>query len=222
MALAYTIEECDKYLDELTDKMGSDFFPLPIKFGRFITYTLDFIRENSGFAEANQEISDNIKTLLVRRENALIPVVGSPGSFLMAEPIDYHRLISLYPYARIAGINTKLAKKVAIIKEGQKLAYERDPFRKPSPFYPTVTRLENFFQIDTNDLANTYILGEIAYIKKPTFGSIDVLTDRIVNLPDTSIEMILLKTADSLRFTTADESAKDIYIFNQTFGKRNK
>lgn len=222
MALGYSIEEVNKYIDELTDKMGSDFFPLPIKFGRFITVTYDIIRESTIALQLNQEITDDIMPLVVRRTNALIPVNNSPGSFQMPVPIDYHRLISLYPFARIGGVNTRLAKKVSIFKEGQRLAYNRDPHRKPTPSYPSVTRLENFFQIDTNDVVNQYLQGELAYVKKPTFGNINVITDRIVNLPDLTIEMICLKTADSLRFTTSDESSADIYMFNQTFGKRNK
>jgi hypothetical protein len=221
--MIYDIDYCDKYLDELLDKLGGDYFPLPIKFGRFITHALDFIRDNSGDDfEQSQEKSDNIKTLVVRTKNPIAPVAGEAGLYQMAEPTNYMRLISIYPYAIVNSVETKLARKVHIVKEGQRLAYERDPFRKPTPFEPNVYRIANFFEISTNDALNDYEFAQLAYIKKPTFGNIGTGTDRIINLPDMSIEIILQKTAESLRFTYGDEDSKDIYNFEQTFGKSNR
>lgn len=49
--------------DELLDKMGSDYFPLPIKLSRFESITLNFIRESSTFLEATQRLSDDIVEL---------------------------------------------------------------------------------------------------------------------------------------------------------------
>lgn len=220
--MIYDINYCDKYMDELLDKMGGNYFPLPIKFGRFVTTTLDFIRENTNDFEKDQEGSDNIKTLLVRTENVITPVTGTVGLYRMAEPINYMRLISIYPYALVNNVKTKLARKPHIVKEGQRLAYERDPHRKPTPFEPNIYRLSSFFEISTNDELNTYQTAQITYVKKPTFGNIMSGINRIVNLPDLSIEMIMLKTCESLRFTSADDTAKDVYSFDQTFGKSNK
>ena len=220
--MQYTIEECDRYLDELTDKLGSDYFPLPIKFGRFITWTYDFIHENLSYFELNQETSDDLKNLLIRQKNILTGIISRRGVYVMAEPINYFRLVSIVPYARIHNKNVVLAKKVKIVKEGQRLALERDPFNKPEPSYPTVCRLQNIFEINTGDLVNNYSEAEITYVKKPKFGDMDNINDRIVDLPDSVIERILLKTAESLRFTTSDESSADIYNFDQTFGKKNK
>ncbi len=222
MAL-YDIDYCDKYMDELADKMGGDYFPLAIKFGRFITFALDFIRDNIGEDfDQNQEKNDNIKSLIVRTENLMTPVAGEVGLYHVAEPTNYMRLISLYPYAVINTVKTRLARKIHIIKEGQRLAYERDPHRKPTPFEPNIYRLDNFFEVSTNDSINTYNVAELTYIKKPTFGHMNTGTERIVNLPDMSIELIMQKTVESLRFTTADDSAKDVYNFEQTFGKSNR
>ena len=58
--MAYTVSYCDRFMDELLDKMGSDYFPLPIKLSRFESITLNFIRESSTFLEATQELSDDI------------------------------------------------------------------------------------------------------------------------------------------------------------------
>ena len=52
--MAYTVSYCDRFMDELLDKMGSDYFPLPIKLSRFESITLNFIRESSTFLEATQ------------------------------------------------------------------------------------------------------------------------------------------------------------------------
>lgn len=218
--MAYTIDTCDRYMDELLDKMGGDYFPLAIKFGRFATATLEFIRDNAKRLEIDQEASDNIKPLIIRAEYAITPIIGQIGLYQMAEPVNYLRTISIYPFATVNSVKTKLARKVHIVKEGQRLAYERDPFRKPTPFEPAIYRLDNFFQIDTNDTINTYFTAEFAYIKKPTFGNINILTDLIVNLPDTSIEIIMQTTCEALRFSSADETANNIYNFDQTFGKK--
>lgn len=219
--MTYTIEECDKYLDELTDKLGSDYFPLPVKFGRFITATYDFIREHSKYLETTQEISDDIKPLLIKRKHVMVAST-SPGIYEIAEPADYLRLISVEPYARINNVDVKKFKKVYIIKEGQKVAYERDPFREPTPFYPTILRNSNIFEVNVGNDTDTYLNALVTFLKKPTFGNINVDTDRIVNLPDIAIEQIMMKTAEALRFTSGDETASSIYQFDQTFGKRNK
>lgn len=220
---AYTIDYCDQHLDELLDKMGSDYFPLQVKIGRFVTFTYDFIREHTKAFEATQEISDDIKPLLIRNDIVLSATEGL-AVFQAPEPINYFRLISLVPFILGEG-NQRIfkAKVTRIIKEGQRLVYGRDAFRKPSPSYPHVLRISNFFEIRVGNFnTDNYNRAEISYIKKPTFGNIDNDDDIIVNLPDAAIEQIMLKTAESLRFTTGDDSARDIYQFDQTFGKRNK
>ena len=217
----YTILECDRYLDELLDKMGSDYFPLPVKFGRFISATYDFIRENSKFLETTQEISDDIKPLLIKRNHVMVAST-TPGIYEIAEPSDYLRLISVEPYARISGNDVKKFKKVYIIKEGQRTAYERDPLREPTPFYPHVYRNANIFEVNVGNDTDIYANAKVTFLKKPTFGNISNDDDLIVNLPAIAIEQILLKTAQALRFTTADENASSVYTFDQTFGKRNK
>lgn len=217
----YTVEYCDKYLDELLDKMGSDYFPLEVKFGRLVNVTYDFIRESCKYLEGTQEISDDLKPLLVRVPHVMT-ATATQGVWEIAEPNDYIRLISIEPYALVNGIDTRKFKKVHINKEGQRLAYERDPFRKPSALYPVIFRLSNIFEVRVGDDTDTYSKAFISYIKKPTFGDIENDNDILLNLPDIAMEMILAKTAESLRFTTGDEIANSVYQFDQTFGKRNK
>lgn len=221
--MAYTIDYCDKQLDSLTDKLGSDYFPLPVKMGRFVTMTYDFIRENAEWFEANQEVSDDIKPLVVRMEMDSVAVANSNLSlFEVVEPSNYFRLLSLIPLIANGNNRIQVAKTVKIIREGQRDAYQRDPFRKPIPEEPHITRRSNFFEINVGTNNQNFNKALLAYIKKPTFGNVGSLNDNIVNLPDLAIEKIMLKTAASLRFTTADESANDIYVFDRTFGKRSK
>ena len=221
--MAYTIKYCDDHLDSLTDKLGSDYFPLPVKMGRFVTMTYDFIRENAEWFEANQEVSDDIKPLVIRQEMDCVAVINSNNSlFEVVEPSNYFRLLSLVPLIVNGATRIKRAKTIKIIREGQRDAYIRDPFRTPIPEEPHITRRANFFEINVGTNNENYTKATLAYIKKPTFGDINNDNAIIVNLPDIAIEKIMLKTAASLRFTTADESANDIYLFDRTFGKRSK
>lgn len=220
----YTLDWCDRYLDELLDKMGSDLFPLPIKMNRFITIALDFVRETTEYIESSQEISDDIKTLIVRSKYSVIQDTSESNLWNLPEPTDYMRLISLVPLFLdpVDGFEKQKSKKVSIVKEGQRESYKRDPFRTPTHEYPQVFRHGNLFKIDVGDSSVNYIKAILSYVKKPSFAEIDELDKRIVNLPDISIEKILLKTADALRFTSGDATAATNYQFTQTFGKRNR
>jgi hypothetical protein len=220
----YTLDWCDRYLDELLDKMGSDLFPLPIKLNRFITITLDFIRETTKSLEVTQEVSDDIKPLLIRSNYTIIQDPINQNLWTCPEPADYIRLVSLVPLF-LDSVDNHLkqkAKKVKILKEGQREAYKRDPFNNATNEYPQVFRYANLFKIDVGDATINYSKALLSYIKKPNFADENDLTVRIVNLPDITIEQLLLKTADALRFSTGDSDAVANYQFGQSFGKKGK
>lgn len=217
----YTIDYFEKHIDSLTDKLGSDLFPLPIKMERFQMCTYDFLRESTKWLEATQEISDDIKPLV--KHDSLIAINDGNGVFTAPEPVDYYRLISIMPLVNVGGGNRiQKAKKVHILKEGQRQAYERDPHRKPSGLYPHVFRYASVFEVKVEP-NNIDVIDrlKIVYVKKPTFGDINNLNDIVVNLPISAVEQICIKTADSLRFTTGDEAAPSNYQFGTTYGKRN-
>lgn len=220
----YSLDWCDRYLDELLDKMGSDLFPLPIKLNRFQTICLDFVREHTEYLEVTQEISDDLKPLLVRSKYDLVQDTNQRNLWTLPEPADYLRLVSLVPlYLDVVdGYEKQKAKKVSILKEGQREEYKRDPYRTPTDEYPHVFRYSNLFKIDVGSPSTAYTKALLTYVKKPLFAKEDELEKRIVNLPDISIEQILLKTADSLRVTTGDTNSGNTYQFNQTFGKVNR
>lgn len=222
----YTLEWADRHIDSLIDKLGSDYFPIQLKLERFQTMTYDFIRENTEYLEANQEISDDIKPLLVRTKPTILKDVDFTTSNVwdLPEPADYCRLVSIVPVIHDTLTNHDMikAKKVHIIREGQHDSYERDPFRSATAEYPTVTRIANMFKIDVGTDTSVYHKGYISYIKNPTFATIAQLTTRIVNLSNIAIEKICLKTADSLRVTTGDVTAATNFQFNAGFGKKGK
>ena len=222
----YSLEWVDKHIDSLIDKLGSDYFPLQIKLDRFETMTYDFIRENTSVLEADQEISDDIKTLMVKKSVVIVKETdfAQKNIWNLPEPADYCRLVSVVPVITdpVTGHDMIKAKKVHIVKEGQRMSYNRDPWRESSAEYPSVYRMENLFKIDVGSDKTTYHKGLITYIKNPVFASINDLDKRIVNLSNIAIEKICLKTADSLRVTTGDATAATNFQFNTGFGKKGK
>lgn len=215
----YSLEWFDEYCDELLDKMGSDLFPLPIKYNRFKTHTLEFINDAAMYMEATQKISDDIKDIIMKRKFPLIKDAVE-NVWETAEPSDYYRLISIVPLTLDSqGTEMKVCKKPVTMKEGQRLAVERDPFRSATDEYPNIYRLSKLFQIDVGDKSTIqYHNCLVTYLKKPTFALLNDLDKRIVNLHDSAIEEIVLKTADSLRFSTGDATAPINYQFNSTYG----
>lgn len=221
----YTILGFDRFLDELLDKMGSDYFPLPVKFNRFITIALDFLAETAIYDEATQEVSDFIKPLRVEKMAPLSPASDHTKRMICPEPINYFRLISLIPlYSPSKEEFITKARQVNVIQSGNALANNSNPFKKPTEEYPEVQRMGSLFYVNVGNEAdlNKYKFCRLVYIKKPTFGNIENDDDRIINLPDDSIEKIYLKTADSFRFTTSEPTAGHNYEFTQTFGKKNR
>lgn len=247
MLTRHTVQSFDVYLDELADKMGSDYFPLSVKINRFIGFTLDFLRKTTLYIEGTQEISEDIQPLFVRKQSSLTKIL--PSLYVAKVPNDLFRLSSIMPYYYNASLDSKdtdlekdnpgnpemifisnifdninyktNVKKISIIKDGQQQSFNRDPFNNATPEYPNVTRLKEGYRIDFGskpDLDYNKVI--MTYIKNPIFGRESVLTDRLVDLPDILVERIIAKTADSLRFTTGDKDASSNFQFNQTFGNK--
>lgn len=218
----YSLDWCDIYMDQLLDKMGSDYFPLQIKYDRFISYTYDHILRYAKELEITQEASDQIKNLIVERKSA---IVKNPNNLTedniwnSPEPADYFRLVSIIPVIENNGVFTIKAKKPATLKEGQSV-YERDPFRSATAEYPNVYREENFFKINVGKDSTIYTGANIIYIKEPSFAKIENLNDKIVNLPNVVIEKIILSTVESLRSTTGDPISQVTNEFSKNFGQK--
>ena len=148
--------------------------------------------------------------------------IHSENIWNVAEPIDYYRLIGLVPLYINGESEISKSKKISIVRNGQIESYTRDPFREPNAEYPLVIRNANLFSIYVGNDSTLYTSAYITYVKKPTFAKIDNESNRIVDLSDSAIEQILLKTSNYLRFGVSDEDAANNYQFNSQFGEYNK
>ena len=234
--MAYTIEYCDNQLDQKLDKMGSDYFSLPIKLMQFRKATWDIIRESTVFSEATQEISDDIHTLVGINYQVMTQLSGTNAHYWECSfPASYHRLISttplFYPSSTPASAKTvdpnpndlinDLIREVKITKLGQENAFNRSPNKKAEPEYPLVLRLSEKLRFNFGiDDGTQYVKAKIVYYSEPEFGDENDLSNIIVNLPKLTIEKIMDRTASALRMITGDEHAQLNYQFDQTFGKR--
>lgn len=220
----FTLEEVDNYLDEKLDKMGSDYFPLPIKYEEFKEATYDLIRESTKFIEGSQEISDDILPLVVRVPSVNMIYDSSSNIFKIdltsINPL-YHRLIEVIPFKE----GVQVCKKPKIIKTGQNVAYSRDPYKEATEDYPLIERVDDTVLVNlgnNSNLSSFYTTAQLTYVKQPTFASIEDLTERIVDLPNTSIYKIINRTHNSLRVKKDDPGFTPNYNFDQTFGKKNR
>ena len=229
----YTIEYIDTAMDERLDKIGSDYFPLPVKFRAFEQATWDFIRETTGFAEATQEISDDLHTL-VRERNLTLNQFPYPEAhkFFCQHPTDYHRLITARPLYEIPALGTggpeqravydnTIMKKLQIKKWGQNQIVDRNPHTEATEEYPVLYRRASQFLLEfQKGLTRDYDVLEIIYYKEPTFGDIELAESFAVDLPELSVQKIMDRACSALRFRTGDDHAPTNYQFDQTFGKR--
>jgi hypothetical protein len=188
--MEYSVDYCDKLMDQQLDKMGSDLFTLPIKLMQFRKATYDFIRETTTFFEATQEISDDLKMLL-KSKNVLMTKFGREGKWFSVNPNDYHRLIMAKPkfvnkimptFSTTQSFSSRQQNTqkqsfetryhtVKIIKLGQEIIYKRSPYKKPTHEYPVVQRLSDKIMFDFgSDDGTDYKIAEISYIKEPSFG----------------------------------------------------
>ena len=231
-----TVGEFDKYLDELLDKMGSDYFPLPIKYNRFVSLTLGFIRENTRFLQISQEISEDIQPLFTR-EYVVVNDSDSDSVKFINKPSNLFRLGSIKIFRETTGDilqqsgsfyespnlhNTKI-RKINFIRDGEENAYSMNPFKKATPIYPNLIQFGGFYRIDFGKKPDiNYNRALITYVKEPKFGDVSNLNAQIVNLHKVLIERIVLKTADSLRIGTGDETSGMTFEFNKRYSNNDK
>lgn len=216
--MSYTVEYCDKFMDELLDKMGSDFFPRPIKLRRFESVTLQFIRETTAFLEATQEISDDIVDLVVSLDRSLVN--GKTHSFMgkpfykIVYPSDYIRLLNVFPIAK-KGFETDF--EVKLYKLSNLATNLLNPFRKAEEGRVNIYRIDGSAIIDTNIPLQS---ASFMYVKKPTFGVNS--KDIMVNMGDLMVDRLMQKTCVSLKATSSDSDTvfMDEYVERQ--GQKTK
>lgn len=202
--MAYTISFLYKKVLEGSDKMGSDFFPVPYVMNRLITATYGFIGETVKYIENTQEISDDLRTLYKPFKLAVVNDTVDPNLLAVALPSDYQHLMS----AKVIDSETPV-RKTKIIRNGQEEIYQSNPNTRATAEYPTVVRYDNMLRI-LSPGNPTHVEG--FYVKKPTFGAFgptdDLDTEIAVNLPDHSTEKIIKEIINDIFVATGDSRAQ--------------
>lgn len=195
----YTVQETNEKMKQLADKMGSEYFPLPVLLNFFETATFDFVGERLSKVELTQTITDDISNLVVRKDITVIESPTVPEKYIAPIPTNYlRRLAQTIKYA-----DGTFCRKVDFRTQGEYEVSKLNPNTKPTKMYPTLLQEENNFQIDCGDAVPFEIF--LTYGKKPTFGTTGTPTARIVNLPDDAIEKILKITTKNLFQKTGDQ-----------------
>ena len=215
--MSYTVSQAYSRILEEGDKLGSDYFTLPQVLKAFKKEVLSFVGARAKEIEANQEVTDDVRSLVV---SVLIPFVNNPDNVLekMATvPNNYHTKVSL----NILYTDGLKARVPTVERHGEHNTNMISPFRKPERMYPLIQQFSNYFNVITGiPLASTVQPSKLIliYLKQPTFGANAI--DEVVNLPDAVCEYLFQETANRLRLNTGEPQAAQDFQFNQTF--RNK
>lgn len=213
----YSLEEVHQKIKTFSDKMGSDYFPLPIILKFFQTAAYDFIGERLRAVEKTQEITDDIRNLVKPRN---LPIVFINEDSPIPEPIyaaavpeDYLRLLAYTIYYK----DGTQCRRVNLSTQAEYEMRKLNPNRKPSRYYPVLLQEENIFKTDCGEAIGDIL--KITYGKKPTIATTGDKEQRIINLPDDAIEKILLMTVTRLFSKTADERGQTSYQLQEAYRK---
>lgn len=215
--MSYTVTEAYNRILEEADKLGSDYFSLPQVLKAFKKETLSFVGAKAKEAEINQEVTDDIRSLLVP---ALIPFTNNPDNAIekmAALPNNYHTKISV----NVLYTDGLKARVPTLERHGEHNTNSISPYRKADRMYPLIQQFSNYFNVHTGLAINATIQPSkliLIYIKKPTFGTAQ--GDVMVDLPDSVCEYLFAETANHLRLNTGEPQASQDFQINQTF--RNK
>lgn len=214
--MGYTLGEVEDKINILADKLGSDFFPLPVLVPVFENATIDFVGERLKIFEKNQEITDDISNLIIPKKVAIIenPDLDFADEYIAPIPEDYMRILS---YGVIYD-DTSRSRTTRMMKNSQYMIMRNDPNNKPNKFYPIAVQLNSIWKIYSGSV-NTPTGFNIVYCKKPTFATVYETATRIVNLSDEAIEKILMMTVTRLFNSTADQREQTNYQLQEAFRK---
>lgn len=207
----YLLSEVKLKLNQLSDKMGSDYFVLPVLLSFFETATYDFVGERLKHIELTQEITDDIKPLIIPKNLPIDEDPNEAGRYIASLPTDYHRLIA----QDVFYANNVRCRRSDLIRHAEYSTYKGNPNKQPTKLYPLIMQFADVFQIDAGGEVPTIM--KIVYCKKPSFATTNDLNTRIVNLPDDAIEKILKVTVTNLFNKTADERTQSSYQLQETY-----
>ena len=209
----YTLSEIHEKLKQLADKMGSDYFVLPVFLSFFETSTYDFVGEKLKIFEKTQEITDDIRNLIIKKDLVVGPDPNFVGKHIAPIPTDYHRQVA-YDILFTGGTRCRRAD---LIRHAEYVHAQNDPNRQPTKKYPLILQFASTFQIDAG--ADITEKMQLTYCKKPSFATTGEPGTRIVNLPNDAIEKILKITVTNLFNKTGDERTRSSYELQEAYRK---
>jgi hypothetical protein len=210
----YKLSSVHQKLKELSDKMGSDYFVLPVFLNFFETATYDFIGEKLKIIEKTQEITDDIRQLIPAPTD--IDIIVDPNDstrYIAPLPSNYHRVVAY----DIFYADDKKCRRADLIRQAEYNTARLNPNTMPTAEYPLILQFDSTFQIDAGSAVP--LKFKLTFCKKPTFATTGKLSTRIVNLSDEAIEKILKMTVTSLFNKTADERSGQSYQLQETYRK---
>jgi hypothetical protein len=216
--MVYTLSETHEKMRQMSDKMGSDYFPLPVILNRIETATLDFIGERLIEVEKTQTVTDDIRNLIKPVDLFTIQDPNFPNEtrYIAGLPKDYLRLVA-YDVLYADGSRCRRAD---LIRKGEEVNALNNPNKQPTRMYPLITQEASQFHINCGTSAPAKL--RLTYCKKPTYATTGQPGVRIVNLPDDAIEKILLKTVKLLFHKTDDTRQQGAYQLEETYRKTFK
>lgn len=212
--MEYSLELVHLKLKQLSDKIGSDYFPLPVFLNFFETATLDFVGEKLKIIERTQEVVDDIRTLIPPPKS--IPIAldpNQPGKYIAGLPTDYLSSVAF----DVIYANGYKCRRADVKRLAEYNSAVRNPNKAPSKDYPIILNYDSLFQIDSGDAAPLVL--SLTYCTKPKFATTGQPTIRIVNLPDTAIEKILKITVTNLFNKTGDQRTQSSYQLQEAYRK---
>lgn len=199
---------------EEVDKIGSDYFSLPQVLSALQKEVWNFVDSRCKEIEITQEVTDDIRSLVIPNKIDLMPNPDEPGEYMAALPNNYHRLLKL----NIVFSDNIIARKPRVERFGEHNTNIANPYKTPTRAYPLIQQFSNYFNVITNLPVGGIITPTqmtIIYVKKPTFGTQQ--SQPVVDLPDAVCEHLFAKTAEALLFNTGDPRGPVDFQVNKTY-----
>lgn len=215
--MSYTVSQAYMRILEEADKLGSDYFSLPQVLSVFKKEVLDFVGARAAEAELNQQVTDDIKPLVIPVSIPLIPNPDNALEKMAVLPNDYLARLSI----NVLYNDGLKARKPTIERFGESNTNSISPFKKADRMYPRIQQFANYFNIITG-LSSTSTIQPfklvLIYVKYPTFGKNS--NDVVVDLNDSVCEYLFVQTAANLGINTGGTNSPTKFQANQLFRKK--
>ena len=213
----YTVLEAYRKTLEEADKMGSDLLTLPVFLMKFKSTSLEFIGARAAEIERTQQITTDIRDLVVPTKRALTPDPDVLGLHMASFPNDYFERIRL----NVQYNDGLLSRQPLIIRHGEVDNANINPNKRAEKDYPHITQYSNYFSINTgipsiNTVQPSNLI--LTYVKQPTFGA--SVNDPVINLNDIVVTFIISRVADDFRMEKGDPTAPGQVQWTETFRKK--